>query len=82
VGEIEILAPIVVVRDQAKSEPPLLNLVRSPGTGGAGGGVIPGGFGGPLTVSVIAEITVHARQVTTGEGLTASANFPVTFADF
>ena len=76
-GELEIEAVINVVRQQAKFEPPLINLVGvlAPNTRGpvlAGAGII----------TTIAEITVFARQVTTGEALSASGRFQVTFADF
>jgi hypothetical protein len=33
-------------------------------------------------ITAIGEVTVYARQVTTGEPLSATAQFQVTFADF
>ena len=77
-GEIEVDAVINVVRHTAKREPPLINLIDSdltPRTRGpflAGEGII----------TTTAEITVFARQVTTGEALQASGRFQVVFADF
>lgn len=75
-GELEIAVDVPVVREQAKREPPLRNLiggfVDQPNNALSGAGVI----------TTIAEITVHARQVTTGEGLSASARTRVIFADF
>lgn len=75
--EVQIDAVITVVRQQAKLEQPLLNLVG--GTRSiAGNFLIPG----QAIITTVAEITVYARQVTTGEALSASGRFQVTFADF
>ena len=76
-GEIEIDALVTVVRQQAKNEAPLRNLV----------GIFRGGTGSLLfpgqgIITTVAEITVYARQVTTGEPLSASGRFQVTFGDF
>lgn len=77
-GELEIDAVVTVVRHQAKLEPPLVNLTAfliSDTTGTpllAGQGII----------SAVAEITIYARQVTTGEPLSASGRMQVTFANF
>jgi hypothetical protein len=75
-GEIEITVDVPVVRDQAKREPPLRNLI----------GLFTDQPNGPLSgagvITTVAEITVHARQVTTGEGLIASARTRVLFGDF
>ena len=75
--EIEIEATINAVRHQAKLEPPLINLA----------GIFPNPTGsisipGQGIITTVAEITVYARQVTTGEALSASGRFQVTFADF
>jgi hypothetical protein len=80
VGIGEALATVVidVVRHQAKEEPPLVNLrgfLIDRGTGiflSSGQGII----------TTVCEITVFARQVTTGEALTATGRFQVTFANF
>jgi hypothetical protein len=76
-GEIEIDAVINVVRQTAKREPPLINMI----------GFFPtttGSFGlpGQGIIFTVAEITVFARQVTTGEPLSATGRFQVAFADF
>lgn len=77
-GEIEVDALVTVVRHQAKLEPPLINLVDfliSDTTGTlllSGQGII----------TAVAEITIYARQVTTGEPLSATGRFQVTFANF
>jgi hypothetical protein len=76
-GEIEAEAVITVVRQQAKREPPLLNLVG--GNRGATGSLLLPGQG---LITTVAEITIYARQVTTGEPLSATGQFQVTFADF
>jgi len=76
-GEIEIDAVINVVRQQAKLEPPLINL-RGQGLPRARGPFLVGA--GIFTA--VAEITIYARQVTTREPLSASGRFEVTFADF
>jgi hypothetical protein len=76
--EIEIEATINAVRHQAKLEPPLINMVRA--------GLTPNGRAGFETgagiITTVAEITVFARQITTGEALSASGRFQVTFSDF
>jgi hypothetical protein len=77
-NEIELDTDINVVRHTAKREPPLINLIDSdlaPRTRGpflTGEGII----------ATVAEITIYARQVTTGEPLTASGRFQVVFSDF
>ncbi len=76
-GEIEAEAVITVVRQQAKLEAPLLNLV----------GFLPAStrnflVPGQGIITTVAEITVYARQVTTGEPLSATGTIQVTFADF
>jgi hypothetical protein len=75
--EVEADATITIVRQQAKHEAPLANLV----------GVFPGDTGSLLVpgvglVTTVAEITVYARQVTTGEPLSATGRVQVTFGDF
>jgi hypothetical protein len=76
INEETISVVIPVVRDQAKREPPLRNLI----------GVFTDQPNGSLTgagvITTIAEITIHGRQITTGEGLSASARTRVIFADF
>ena len=76
VDEIEISAVVNIVRQTAKREPPLVNLIgvstepfngRQPGAG---------------FIVAVAEITVFARQITTGEPLTATGRLQVGFADF
>jgi hypothetical protein len=67
-----------VVRHTAKREPPLINLIDSDLTP-----VIRGVFlTGEGIITTVAEITIYARQVTTGEPLSATGRFQVTFADF
>lgn len=62
----------VIVRHQAKEEPPLRNLRFVTNTGNGGGlGIL----------TVVAEITLHGRT-TRGEGVTASSRLQITFADF
>jgi hypothetical protein len=75
--EVEQQLAIVLVRQQAKIEPPLRNLV-----GVFGQPITALQFSGPGVITTTAEITLHAAQVVTGEGLTASARVPVIFADF
>jgi hypothetical protein len=58
---------IEVVRRQAKVEPPLASLV---------------GAGGPLIVTMFAEITLHARMTTGQATNTATARLQIDFADF
>ena len=76
--EVEASVVINVVRHTAKREPPLINLIRSD--------VIPPIRGvilaGEGIITTVAEITIYARQVTTGEALTATGRFQVAFADF
>lgn len=68
----EAEAVIMVVRHQAKLEPPLRNLAFVGPTGNGGGQ-------GLLTV--VAEITVHGRT-TNGKGVSAVGRLTITFADF
>ena len=75
--EVEIDVPIVIVRQQAKREPPLVNLV-----GSTSAGQTIGRIQGEGIIYTTAEITVFARQVTTGEGLQASGRLQVAFADW
>jgi hypothetical protein len=63
---------LVVVRHQAKEEPPLRNLRLLPNLGQGGGVDI---------LTVVAEITVHGRTVN-GKGVTASGRLTINFADF
>ena len=77
-GEAEVEAVITVVRHQAKEEPPLVNL-RSFLISSTTGLPLQSGQG---IITTIAEITVYARQVTTGEPLSATGRFQVTFANF
>lgn len=65
-GEIEIAVPFTLVRHAAKLEPPLRNLR---------------GGNGLLVLTVLAEITVYARQLD-GQTLRASGTMQVTFGDF
>jgi hypothetical protein len=62
---------IDIVRHQAKLEPPLINLVSNT--------VLNQGQG---LFTAVAEITIFARQVTTGEPIQATGRIQVTFADF
>ena len=80
IAEIDTTVTINVVRQQAKAEPPLRNLAgvfnqRTPSGG------LPFSFSGAGILTTIAEITIHGETLT-GEGLVASANMQVTFADF
>jgi len=75
--EVEAEAVITIVRQQAKHEAPLVNLVGNH-VSSTGSLIVPGQF----LVTTIAEITVYARQVTTGEPLSATGTVQVTFADF
>jgi hypothetical protein len=59
--------PIVIVRHQAKAEPPLRNLV--------------GGFGGALVLTTAARITIHGRTIS-GKAVQAQGQMQITFADF
>jgi hypothetical protein len=64
--ESEVDIPIVVVRHQAKFEPPLRNLR---------------GLGGALVLTCIAEITLHGTT-TSGDVVTATGRLQINFADF
>jgi hypothetical protein len=79
-GESEADAVITIVRHQAKHEPPLSNLIGILGNsvGGEGSLIVPG----QGLITTVAEITVYARQVTTGEALRATGRLQVTFGDF
>lgn len=75
--EIEIEATINAVRHTAKREAPLINMI----------GIFPSItrsllLPGQGVMQTVAEITVYARQVTTGEPLSATGRFNVVFADF
>ena len=76
-GELEIEVPIVIVRQNAKREPPLVNLVGNTSAGQTLGRVQGEGF-----IFTTAEITVYARQVTTGEALQATGRLQVAFGDW
>lgn len=65
-------AAIVVVRHQAKEEPPLRNLRFNSGLGTGGGTDL---------LTVIAEITVHGRTGT-GRAVSALGRLQINFADF
>ena len=79
-GEIEAEVAITIVRHQAKHEPPLASLIGVFGnpTGSEGAVIVPG----QGLITTVAEITVYARQVTTGEPLSATGRLQVTFGDF
>ena len=77
-GEIEAEAVINVVRHTAKREPPLINLIDSDLTPPIRGVFLTG----EGIITTVAEITIYARQITTGEPLSATGRFQVTFADF
>jgi hypothetical protein len=68
-------ASIIIVRHQAKIEPPLRNLR---GVFPASGTLQTGGAG---ILSIVAEITVHGRT-TSGEAVQASGRLQINFADF
>jgi len=74
--EQELSAIVTAVRQQAKLEPPLRNLLGTPVS-------LPGGFqgGGAIVLTTIAEVTLFARTLT-GSNLTATGRIQVTFADF
>ncbi len=76
-GEVEVTAVITIVRQQAKHESPLAQLVgiRPAITGAL---IVPG----QGLITTVAEVTVYARQVTTGEPLSATGTVQVTFGDF
>lgn len=68
----DIPAVIMVVRHQAKLEPPLRNLAFvNPTVNGGGQGIL----------TVVAEITVHGRT-TSGKAVSATGRLTITFADF
>jgi hypothetical protein len=75
--EIELETFIPIVRETAKLEPPLVNLV-----GRVIGAVPAGRIAGEGAITTMAEITVYARQVTTGEPLHATGRVQVVFTDF
>lgn len=77
-GELEIEAPITIVRHQAKLEAPLINIAGARRALTTRTRLHPG----QAFITAIAEITVYARQVTTREALSASGTVQVTFADF
>ncbi len=77
-AEVEIEAVINAVRHTAKREPPLINLIDSDLTPRTRGPVLTG----EGIITTTAEITVYARQITTGEALQATGRFQVVFADF
>lgn len=59
--------PFMVVRQQAKLEPPLRDLARG---------------GGSLLISVIAQIDFYGRNIVTDRAVSARASLNITFADF
>lgn len=63
-------AAIIVVRHQAKDEPPLKNLRANSA-----------GFGGEDILTVYADITVYGRT-TSGQRVQATGRLQITFADF
>jgi hypothetical protein len=69
-------ASIVVVRHQAKLEPPLKNL-RNADALSLEGSI----GGGQVIITAIAEITVHGRT-TSGKAVTATGRLQISFADF
>jgi len=66
-------AAIILVRHQAKAEPPLLNLVSST----PNGDTVEGAF----VLTCIAEITVYGHTVN-GIAVTATGSLTISFADF
>jgi len=66
----ELVTSIIVVRHQAKMEPPLRNM--------AGFG---GGFGGQDIVTIFAEVTVFGRTLA-DKKVSASGRLEIVFADF
>lgn len=76
-GEIEVEAIINVVRQTAKREPPLMNLIGINPTTTRTVTIPSEGI-----IFTTAEITIFARQVTTGEPLSATGRLQVAFADF
>jgi hypothetical protein len=77
-GEQEVEAVINIVRHTAKREPPLINLIDSDLTPVTRGPFLTG----EGIIATSAEITIYARQVTTGEPLSATGRFQVVFSDF
>jgi hypothetical protein len=67
VGDPPASKQFMVVRHQAKLEPPLRDL--------AGGG-------GAIVISVIAQIDFYGRQLVTDRAVTTRASLNITFADF
>jgi hypothetical protein len=71
-GGDEAAAAIMVVRHQAKLEPPLRNLAFvTPTTNGGGQGIL----------TVVAEITFHGRT-TSGKAVSTTGRLTISFADF
>ena len=66
-AESDAKLQLEVVRRQAKVEPPLSTLV---------------GGGGPLIVTMFADITLHARMTTGEVTNTATARLQIDFSDF
>jgi hypothetical protein len=64
-GEVDL--PIVIVRHQAKSEPPLRNLRDN--------------LGGAIVLTVSARITIHGRTVS-GKAVMTEGALLINFADF
>ena len=77
-GEVEIEAPITIVRHQAKLEAPLINIAGGRRALTTRTRLHPG----QAFITTVAEITIYARQVTTREPLSATGTVQVTFADF
>lgn len=78
VDEVQADAVITIVRQQAKHESPLAQLVGVFVNQPINTLIVPG----QGLITTVAEITVYARQVTTGEPLSATGTIEVTFADF
>jgi hypothetical protein len=74
--EVEVPVQIVIVRHQAKVEPPLKNL-QGGVLGDTNLGVLPQGF----VLTMIAEVTIHAETVQ-GRAMEAKGFVDVSFADF
>ena len=74
--EQEVTVNITAVRQQAKLEPPLRNLLGGPVS-------LPGSTnsGGAIVLTTVAEVTVFGRTLT-GSNVTATGRIQVTFADF
>ena len=75
--EVELEADLVVVRQTAKRDPPLVNLRDTTSAGQARGRIAGEGI-----IFTTAEITIYARQVTTGEPLQATGHLQVAFSDW